>query len=113
MYDFSTGEIAADSRLNIKHGKLTMDNRGDYWIFNHTGCLTYITADSGKIKEFRLIPQDKLSYIDFERYHIVHDLRGIIWKMCIRDRIIITWGLWYLPVNRRKQGVPTSVLYWH
>lgn len=79
MYDFSTGEIAADSRLNIKHGKLTMDNRGDYWIFNHTGCLTYITADSGKIKEFRLIPQDKLSYIDFERYHIVHDSRGIIW----------------------------------
>lgn len=78
-YDFSTGEIAADSRLNIKHGKLTMDNRGDYWIFNHTGCLTYITADSGKIKEFRLIPQDKLSYIDFERYHIVHDSRGIIW----------------------------------
>ena len=56
-----------------------MDNRGDYWIFNHTGCLTYITADSGKIKEFRLIPQDKLSYIDFERYHIVHDSRGIIW----------------------------------
>ena len=78
-YDFSTGEIAADSRLNIKNGKLTMDNRGDYWIFNHTGCLTYITADSGKIKEFRLIPQDKLSYIDFERYHIVHDSRGIIW----------------------------------
>lgn len=25
--------------------------------------------------------------------------------------VIITWGLWYLPVNRRKQGVPTSVLY--
>ncbi len=34
-YDFSTGEIAADSRLNIKHGKLTMDNRGDYWFFSH------------------------------------------------------------------------------
>ena len=26
-----------------------------------------------------MIPQDKLSYIDFERYHIVHDSRGIIW----------------------------------
>lgn len=34
----------------------------------------------------------------------------------IKDLIIPDYnnlGLWYLPVNRRKQGVPTSVLYWH
>lgn len=34
----------------------------------------------------------------------------------IKDLIIPDYnnlGAWYLPVNRRKQGVPTSVLYWH
>ncbi len=55
------------------------DNRGDYWIYNHTGRLTYVLAETGESKDFQLIPQDKISYIDFERYHIVHDSRGIIW----------------------------------
>ena len=78
-YDFTTGEVAADPRLNIKKGELIRDNHGDYWIYNHTGRLTYVVAATGESKDFQLIPQDKISYIDFERYHIVHDSRGIIW----------------------------------
>ena len=78
-YDFTTGEVAADPRLNIKKGELIRDNHGDYWIYNHTGHLTYVVAATGESKDFQLIPQDKISYIDFERYHIVHDSRGIIW----------------------------------
>ena len=31
------------------------------------------------MKSFQFIPEDKLDHIDFERYHIVHDSRGIIW----------------------------------
>lgn len=78
-FDFQTGEVKADSRMNIKKGQVIRDNHGDYWIYNHTGRLVYILAESGEMKEFQLIPQDKLSYIDYERYHIVHDSRGIIW----------------------------------
>lgn len=78
-YDLEKGRISADPRLNIKNGELLRDNRNDYWIYNHTGRVTYIQAASGEIKEFQLIPEDKLSYIDYERYHIVHDSRGIIW----------------------------------
>ena len=78
-YNFATGEVAADPRLNIKKGELIRDNHGDYWIYNHTGHLTYVVAATGESKDFQLIPQDKISYIDFERYHIVHDSRGIIW----------------------------------
>ena len=38
-----------------------------------------ISAATGKVKSFQFIPEDKLDHIDFERYHIVHDSRGIIW----------------------------------
>jgi len=78
-YDFNTRKISVDSGLNIKNGEVICDNHGDFWIYNHTGCVTYILAKNGARKEFQLIPEDKLGYIDYERYHIVHDSRGIIW----------------------------------
>ena len=78
-YDFETRQVSSNTELNIKNGNLLIDNRGDYWIFNHTGRITYILAETGKIKEFQLISEDRLGYIDFERYHIIHDSRGIIW----------------------------------
>lgn len=78
-YDFNTQKISVDSGLDIKNGEVICDNHGDFWIYNHTGCVTYILAGNGDRKEFRLIPEDKLEYIDYERYHIVHDSRGIIW----------------------------------
>lgn len=78
-YDFSTGKISENVELRMKNGEVLRDNHGDYWIYNHTGRITYILADTGRMKEFQLIPEDKLGYIDFERYHVVHDSRGIIW----------------------------------
>ena len=78
-YDFNTRKISADSGLNIRNGEVICDNHGDFWIYNHTGRVTYILAKNGARKEFQLIPEDKLGYIDYERYHIVHDSRGIIW----------------------------------
>ena len=41
-------------------------------------CHLYFGQEWSK-KRFQLIPEDKLGYIDYERYHIVHDSRGIIW----------------------------------
>lgn len=78
-YDFNTRQVTADPQLNIKKGELMRDNHGDYWIYNHTGRVTYVLADTGKKKELQLIPEDKLGYIDYERYHVVHDSRGIVW----------------------------------
>ena len=78
-YDFNTRKISVDSGRNIRNGEVICDNHGDFWIYNHTGCVTYILAKNGARKEFQLIPEDKLGYIDYERYHIVHDSRGIIW----------------------------------
>ena len=61
-YNFATGEVAADPRLNIKKGELIRDNHGDYWIYNHTGHLTYVVAATGESKDFQLIPQDKINW---------------------------------------------------
>ncbi len=55
-YDFTTGEVAADPRLNIKKGELIRDNHGDYWIYNHTGHLTYVVAATGESKRFPVDP---------------------------------------------------------
>ena len=71
--------MTSDPKLNIKEGIVLNDNRGNYWVFNHTGKIYYILSETGETKELQLIPKDKLNYIDNERYHIVHDSRGIIW----------------------------------
>ena len=78
-YDFNTHQITVNSVLNLKKGNVLRDNHGDYWVYNHTGKVRYIQAETGEMKELQLIPEDRLSYIDFERYHVVHDSRGIIW----------------------------------
>lgn len=78
-FDFATKGVSVNAQLDVKKGELIRDNEGDYWIYNHTGRLIYVLADTGEIKEFQLIPQDKLGYIDYERYHIIHDSRGIVW----------------------------------
>lgn len=78
-YDFNTHQVTPNSQLNLKNGNVFRDNHGDYWIYNHSGKVRYILAKTGEIRELQLIPEDRLSYIDFERYHVVHDSRGIIW----------------------------------
>ena len=49
-YDFTTGEVAADPRLNIKKGELIRDNHGDYWIYNHTGASPMWLPQPVKVK---------------------------------------------------------------
>lgn len=78
-YNFTTRQMTFNSNINMKDGNVICDNRGNYWVYNHTGRVYYILANTGKFKEFQLIPEDKLSYIDYERYHIVHDSRDIVW----------------------------------
>lgn len=78
-YDFQTGKLALDERFAIQNGEVTCDNRGNFWIFNHTGYITYVTAETEQVKTFQLIPEDKIGYIDYERYHIVHDSHNLIW----------------------------------
>ncbi|MDR0939014.1 MAG: response regulator [Mediterranea sp.] len=78
-YRFDSERVEPDPRLDIERGEVIRDNRGDYWIYNHTGHLTFVAANSDESKEFALISPDKIGYIDYERYHVVRDSRGIAW----------------------------------
>lgn len=81
-YDFRTNELKSASASlgeNVLSGNVISDNKGNYWVFNHTGKVLYIDAKTGKEKVFRLIPEEKMAYIDNERYQVVHDSRDIIW----------------------------------
>lgn len=78
-YNFQKREMKPYPRLNIKRGLVICDNYGDYWVYNHTGHVYYILAETEIIKDFQFIPEERLNYIDYERYNIVHDSRGIVW----------------------------------
>ena len=79
-YKFDTNEFSPDPRmLDVKRGEVFCDNHGDYWVYNHSGYMYYVLAGTGEMRKFQLIPEDKLRHIDFERYHVVHDSRGIVW----------------------------------
>ena len=64
---------------NIPGGEVAVDNRGNYWVHNKTGKLYYIQSGTGVVKVFQLMLQEKVGYIDMERYHVVHDSRDILW----------------------------------
>lgn len=78
-FNLHTRKVATFAELNIKNGRVMRDNRHNYWIYNHSGRIYYLLAETGEMKEFQLFPEDKMNYIDLERYHVVHDNRGIIW----------------------------------
>lgn len=54
-------------------------NYGGLLGLQYTGRIYYINSKSGEIKNFQLIPEEKMKYIDYERYHVVRDDRGIVW----------------------------------
>ncbi len=65
--------------LNIKGGRASADNKGNYWVSNFTGKVWYINRSTRKVKEFQLTPADKVRHIDQERYDVVHDSHDVIW----------------------------------
>lgn len=69
----------APAEWNIPGAEVFMDNRGNYWAFNRTGNLHYIQAATGKTQTFNLVPEEKVRFVDKERYHVVHDSRNILW----------------------------------
>lgn len=79
MFNTVTYQVSPSTLLNIKEGRVQTDNRGNYWVCNYTGKVWYINSKTRVVKSFQLMPNDKVSYIDQERYNIVHDSRDIIW----------------------------------
>ncbi|MBR1995226.1 MAG: hybrid sensor histidine kinase/response regulator, partial [Alistipes sp.] len=79
QFNLDTHQLSRYNDLPIAQGQVQTDNRGNYWIHNRTGVVWYINAETGRVKSFRLMPAEKVNYIDEERYHIVHDSRDIIW----------------------------------
>lgn len=79
LFDFSTHQVSRYAALPIKQAQVQSDNRGNFWLYNQTGRVWYVNAQTHAIKSFQLMPPEKVKYIDQERYHIVHDSRDIIW----------------------------------
>jgi signal transduction histidine kinase/ligand-binding sensor domain-containing protein/DNA-binding response OmpR family regulator len=79
VFHLDSRRLERSRELDIPRGIVLTDNRGNFWVYNHTGKVWYINAGTRLTKTFRLIPEDKVGYIDTERYHILHDSRDIIW----------------------------------
>ncbi|MDO4163390.1 MAG: two-component regulator propeller domain-containing protein [Bacteroides sp.] len=79
LYHADTGRLGSAGELDIRNGVSQQDNRGNYWIYNNTGVVHYVNAQTHAVRQFRFFPEEKMRYIDFERYRIVHDSRDIIW----------------------------------
>lgn len=79
VLDPVNGKLSRFSRLNIKNGNVTRDNKGNAWVHNYTGNVWYVNTATGDIKPFRFLSPEHLGYIDVERYSIIHDSRDIIW----------------------------------
>ena len=79
VFNMPTKQVSRISELDIKNGQVQVDNHGNFWIYNRTGKVWYVNANTRTVKTFQLLPTEKVNYIDEERYHIVHDSRDIIW----------------------------------
>jgi len=79
IYHAATGKVSSAGELDVRNGEVQKDNKGNYWIYNNTGRVYYVNASTRAVKSFYLLPEDKMQYIDFERYRFVHDSRDIIW----------------------------------
>jgi signal transduction histidine kinase/ligand-binding sensor domain-containing protein/DNA-binding response OmpR family regulator len=81
-YNVGSRELIRGNRLlrdEPRSGNVISDNRGNDWIYNHSGKLWYIDREQDRSQVFTVIPEDKIGYVDYERYGIVHDSRNIIW----------------------------------
>jgi len=79
VFNTKTCQVSRQPELDIKNGNVLTDNLGNFWVYNNTGKVWYVNAQTRAIKVFELSTPDKLNYVDMERYHIVHDTRGVIW----------------------------------
>lgn len=81
-YDFTKKETRTRPDLlgeNVRSANVIIDNKGNYWLYNHSGRMWYLNVQTGEKKVFNLIPREKLGHIDAERYSVVHDSRNILW----------------------------------
>lgn len=80
-YDFdpATGKVTPDKDFaGIRNGNAYLDNKGKYWVYNHSGHL-YRVTDDGLVKDLLLIPAGKMQFIDYERYDVEEASDGTIW----------------------------------
>lgn len=79
-FNFTQGRfVKPNPKLDVHHVQIIEDNKRDFWIYNNTGTVRYVQAAGGEVREFRLMSDEDLDYIDEERYSIVHDSRGLLW----------------------------------
>lgn len=78
-FDLKKHTFNRSNRLDVPRGVVGTDDKGHYWVSNHTGRLWYVEAENEQITSFQLIPADKVNFIDEERFYTVLDSRGVLW----------------------------------
>lgn len=78
-FNMPNAQLKANTILDIRNGQCTFDDRGNCWIYNGSGYLYYIDPTTKKVRNLQLMPQPLVRSIAYEYYHIIHDMRGIIW----------------------------------
>ena len=77
-YDLRRDKFRNGINRNIKDGNILKDNKGNYWVFNMSGRLWRLSVD-GISTCLEVIPNNKLGFIDRERFNIIYDNRGLLW----------------------------------
>ena len=81
LFNTKSNRIHRQAELDIKNGNVLTGNLGNFYrrYYNNTGKVWYVNSKTRALKTLQLSTPDKLNYVDMERYHVVHDSRGIIW----------------------------------
>lgn len=78
LIDMQSGFVSRGTgQWDIANASVETDNKGGFWIYNKTGTLRMV--DGEQVKELKLMSENKLGYIDMERYHIVRGRYGLVW----------------------------------
>lgn len=82
IFDSQQGKFVSSEaffgREAVQNAQIYTDNRGNKWVYNHSGNIWRHLSDN-RFEKIRLIPENILSTIDAERYEVYHDSRDIIW----------------------------------
>ncbi len=83
VFDINSSDIVSsepyfDNR-KIMNAYFIISNKGDICLYNKTGSIWNYDRENKKFREYKLIPESILPFIDLERYAVYHDSRGIIW----------------------------------
>lgn len=107
-YDLNADKFLPGINRTIVNASYVKDNKSNYWLYNMTGRLWRLSKE-GVTQCFDLIPNEKLGYIDRERFNIIVDNRGLTWISTYGNGIFVyndnTESIQHITSNREGSGL--------